>query len=114
MAAFLEERLRMSLLKVTGTNLRAGNVRCDGDDGNAAAVAIKEPIYQVQIAGAATSSAHREFTCQLSLCACGERRDFLVPDGNPLDLVADAQRLRDAVERSSWLRSTHGSADDLS
>jgi hypothetical protein len=98
---------RKSLVRFIGSQstasrklpLRARNVGCDGYNGDAIAMAMKESINQVQIAGATTTGPHREFTCQLSLRAGGKSRDFFMSDGNPLDLVADAQRLGDAIER---------------
>ncbi len=81
----------MGFLKITGTNLGARNMRRDGHHGHAVAMAIKEPINQVQIAGATASGAYSEFARQLRLRAGGKRRDFFVPDGNPLDLLAHAQ-----------------------
>jgi hypothetical protein len=69
-------------------------------------MAIEEPIDQVQIARAAASGAYGEFARQLRLSAGGKGRDFFVPDGNPLDLIAHAQRFGDAIERI-----THQSID---
>jgi hypothetical protein len=62
-------------------------------------MAIKEPIDQVQIAGATASGAHGKFTCQLRLRAGCKGRDFFVPDGNPFNLAAHAHRFGDAIER---------------
>src|SRR5258708_34018651 len=89
----------MGVLKVTGSDLGAGNMRRDRHHWYAASMAIKEPIDQVQVAGATASGADSEFARHLRLCAGGKRRDFFVPDGNPLDLAAHAQRFGDAVER---------------
>src|SRR4029077_12416283 len=97
-AAFLEERLRMGFLKIAGTNLGTGNMRRDGHHRHAVAMAIKEAIDQMQIAGAAAPGAYSELARQLRLRAGGKRRDFLVPDGNPLDLLAHAQLLGDGIE----------------
>jgi len=82
-AALLEERLRMGFLKITGTYLGARNMRRDGHHGHAVAMAIKEPINQVQIAGATASGAYGDFARQLRLRAGGKRGDFFMSDGKP-------------------------------
>src|SRR5712672_3519608 len=47
--------------EITGTNLGARNMRRDGHHGHAVAMAIKEPIDQVQVAGATAPGAYSDF-----------------------------------------------------
>lgn len=45
MAALCEQVLRMGLLKIATPDFRTGDLRGDGQDGYAAAVAIVQPVY---------------------------------------------------------------------
>jgi hypothetical protein len=96
-AAFLEQPLRVSLLKIAGTDFPRRNVRRDGEHRYTRALAIEEPIDEVQIARATTPRAHREITGQMRLGARRERRDFLMPDMDPLDRALPSYRVGQAV-----------------
>jgi hypothetical protein len=61
MAAIAKKLVGMGFLKVVAKNLLAGNLRRDGQDRHAAAVAIVEPVNQVHITRPATSGANRQF-----------------------------------------------------
>lgn len=64
-------------------------------------MAIKEPIDEVQIARATTPRTHREITRQMRLSARRERRDFLVPDMNPVNLALPSYRVGKTVKAIS-------------
>jgi len=51
----------MSLLKISASDFRAGNLRRDGQDGNAAALAIVKAINQMQVSGPAAFGAQGQF-----------------------------------------------------
>ncbi len=57
MAALREEMFGMRLLKITAADFIAGNLRGNGQDRNAAAVAVVEPVDQMQVSRTATSCA---------------------------------------------------------
>ncbi len=63
-----------------------------------AAVAIKQSVDEVQVAGTATSGTHGELTGQVGLRPGGERGSFLVPHVNPFDAFQPTQRVGEAVE----------------
>ena len=58
-AALRKQMFGMRLLKISTANFVAGNLGGDGEDRDAAAVAIVETIDQVEVAGAATAGADR-------------------------------------------------------
>jgi hypothetical protein len=98
-AAVLEEDVRASLLKVVAPALAAGNLRGDGQNGDAAPVAVVEPVDEVHVAGAAASGAHGERAREVRLRPGREGRHLLVAYADPFDAVLFAQALGDAVER---------------
>src|SRR6266404_9715027 len=54
-AALGEKMFRMRFLKIAAANFLTWNLRGDGEDGNAATVAIVKPVDQMQVARTATS-----------------------------------------------------------
>ena len=99
MAALREEVFRMSLLKVSTPDFSAGNLRRDGQNRNAAALAIVKAIDQMQVSGAAASGAYRQFAGEMRFRARRERGCLLMTHMNPLDLLVGANRIGDAIER---------------
>ena len=83
--ALFENAIRVGLLEVCRTDLYAGNVRGNGQDGCARAVRVVQAVDEVKIARAARTRAHRELARQLSLRRRGKRRSLLVADVNPVD-----------------------------
>jgi hypothetical protein len=61
-------------------------------------MAVEEAIDEMQVAWPATARAHREFARQMSLGACGESGNLLVPDMDPIDLALPANRVGQTVE----------------
>jgi len=55
MAALREKMFGMRFLKIAAADFLTWNLRGDGENGNAAAVAIVKPIDQMQVAGPTTS-----------------------------------------------------------
>src|ERR1700683_4782415 len=92
----------MCFLKIAGTDLRIRDMGCDGHDRGSIAMAVKQSIDEVQITWSATPRAYRHFAGHLSLCTRGKRCHFLMANRNPLNLVTDAERLSDAIERISY------------
>jgi hypothetical protein len=48
---------------------------------------IEQTVDEMQIPRSAATSAHRELTGEMGLSTRCERRDFLVPDVHPFDLL---------------------------
>ena len=82
-AAFPEQLLGVGLLEVAGADLRRRDVRGDREDRDTTAVCVEQSVDQVQVAGPATSHAHREFTGERGFGGRGERRRLLVSDMPP-------------------------------
>src|ERR1700731_3284114 len=99
MAALREEMLGISLLKISATNFPARNLCGNSDDWNAAALAVVEAIDQMHIPGAATSGTHRQLASEMSFGAGCERRCLLVSYTNPADVLSNANRICNSVER---------------
>jgi hypothetical protein len=98
-AALLEQALGMGRLEIVDADLAAGDMRGDRQHRHATALAVEQPVDQVQIARPAAARAYRELAGQMRLGAGGKRRAFLVPDVNPVDLAGAAQRVGEAVQR---------------
>ena len=98
MAALLEQRLRMGLLEIAGADLGRRDLRGYGEHRRARAVAVEQPIDQVQIAGTTTAGADGEGTGEVGFGAGSEGGDLLVPDVHPLDLALAAQRVGQTVQ----------------
>jgi hypothetical protein len=99
MAALPEDVFRMSFLEISTPDFGARNLRRDGQNGNAATLAIVKAIDQMHVAGPAASGANSQFAGKMRLRARRERGCFLVARTNPLDLFTAANRIRDAIER---------------
>src|SRR5580692_1416427 len=102
MAALREELFRMSLLEISTPDFRARNLRSDGQNGDAAALAIVKAVDQMQVSWPAASSAYSQFATEMRLCACGESGCFLMAHANPFDAFAGTNRIGDAIERIAW------------
>src|SRR5690242_4689220 len=98
MRAFAEELLRMRLLEIPRADLGRRDMRRDGQDRDARAMAIEEPVDEVEIARAAASGADGQGAGEVGLRPGGEGRDLLVPDMDPFDLALAAQRIGQPVE----------------
>src|ERR1019366_3314186 len=94
-----EEVFGPSLLKEVGTELGAGYLRGDRQDGNAAALTIMESIDEMEIARPAASCADRKFACNLRFATSREGRDLLVPNHHPVDAIVSADGIGKSVER---------------
>jgi hypothetical protein len=94
-----EYLFRMSLLKISTPDFSARNLCRDGQNGDAAALAVVKAIDQVHVSRPAASGAYRQFASEMRLCAGRERGCLLMAHANPLDVLAGANRIRDAIER---------------
>lgn len=84
-------------LEVAAADLRAGDVGRDGEHGHPGAVAIVETVDEVRVARAAGARANGQRTGQVRLRPGSERGNLLVAHGDPLDVVAAANGIGDAV-----------------
>src|ERR1700689_1691637 len=83
-AALREKMFRVGLLEVSAADFVAGDLRRDGEDGNAAAVTVVESVDQVQISGTAAPGAPRQTAGKMGIRARGKGRRFLMPQMNPV------------------------------
>src|SRR6185437_3671309 len=97
-AALAEQRLRMGLLEVARADFPGRNVSGDGQHRHTRALAIEEPVDQVQVARSAAAGADGEAPREMGLRARGESSHLLVPDVNPFDLALPAQAVCNPVE----------------
>src|SRR3984957_8242085 len=102
MAAPGEDLFRISLLKISTSDFSARDLRRDGQNGDAAALAIVKAIDQVHIPRPAASGAYRQLVGEMRLRAGRERGCLLMTHANPLDVFVGANRIRDAIQRVAW------------
>jgi hypothetical protein len=88
-----------SLLKEVGTELGAGYLRGDRQDGNTAPLAVMESIDEMEIARSAASCADRKFACNLRFAPSREGGDLFVPDHHPVDTIVSTDGVCKSVER---------------
>src|SRR5207249_11739850 len=89
----------MRLLKIAAANFVAGNLRGNGEDGDAIAMTVVETIDQMQIAGTATSGTDGQVSREMRFRAGGKRCGFLMPHMNPARSLSPANGVGDPVER---------------
>jgi hypothetical protein len=87
MATPLEQRLWVGFLEIASADLCRRNVRGDDKDRHAGAVAIKQTIDEVQVAGSAAAGADRKIAGQMRLGSRRKGRDLFVPHVDPFDLA---------------------------
>jgi hypothetical protein len=88
-----------SLLKEVGTELGAGYLRGDRQDGNATALTIMESIDEMEIARPAASCTDRKFARNLRFAPGCEGGDLFVPNHHPVDAVVSSDGVGKSVER---------------
>src|SRR5438132_4100789 len=98
MAALREKMFGMRFLKIAAANFLTWNLRGDGEDGNAATVAIVKPVDQMQVAGPTTSRADREASGKVRFRARGERSRLFVSNVGPSNLLLPANPVGDPVD----------------
>src|SRR6202790_1466509 len=98
-AALREKMFWVGLLKISAPDFIAWNLRRNGENRNTAAMAVVEPIDQVQVAGATAAGADRQTPCEMRFRTSSKRRRLFIPYVNPLNSFACANRIRDPVER---------------
>jgi hypothetical protein len=99
MAALREEMLGISLLKISAANFSARNLCGNGEDWDAAALAVVEAINQMHIPGATTSGTYRQLASEMGFGSGGERCCLLVSYTNPANVLSNADRICNSVER---------------
>ena len=75
-----------------------GDLRGNGENRHTAAVAIVQPVDQVQVARATAAGADGETAGEVRLGARGEGRRLLVPHVDPAKLVLSPDGVGDPVE----------------
>ena len=80
-----EQPLGVGLLEVARSDIRGRDVAGDREHGRLRAVRVEEAVDQVEVAGPATSRAHRESARELRLSGGHERGGFLVSHVDPVD-----------------------------
>src|ERR1700688_919535 len=98
-AALREKMFWVGLLKISAPDFIAWNLRRNGENRNTAAMAVVEPIDQMQVTGTAATGAYRQTPCEMRFRTSSKRRRLFVPYVNPLNSFACANRIRDPVER---------------
>ncbi len=99
--AFAEQILRVGLLEVLRTDLRARDVRRYRQHRHAAALCVEKAVDQVQIARTATAGANRQPARQGGVGGGSERRGLLVTHVLPIDFAGAANGVGEAVEAVS-------------
>ena len=96
-----EEVLGVSLLKIVAADLETGDLRGNGEDRDAAAVAIVKAIDEMEISGTTAAGANGKFSGEVGVRAGGESGSFFVAHVDPFDLLLFSKGVGDAVERIS-------------
>src|SRR5271170_4512206 len=99
MAAACEDLYRIRFLEISTPDFGARNLRRNGQNGDAAALAIVEAIDQVHVSRPAASGAYRQLAGEMRFGAGRERGCLLMAHTNPFDVLAGTNRIRDAIER---------------
>ena len=95
-----EDRIRVGLLEVAAADLGAGDVRRDREDRRAVALAVVEPVQQVQAARAGRAEHRGRAARDLGVRAGGEGARLLVADVHELDVaLVPPQGVDDRVGR---------------
>src|ERR1700757_4278450 len=98
-AALREDVLGIGLLKISTANFSARNLCGDGEDWNAAALTVVEAVNQMHVAGATTSGTYCQLASEMGLGVGCERRCLLVSYPNPANVLSNANRICNSVER---------------
>src|ERR1700681_46800 len=98
-AALREKMFWVGLLKISAPDFIAWNLRRNGENRNTAAMAVVEPIDQMQVTGTAATGADRQTPCEMRFRSSRKRRRLFMPYVNPLNSFACANRIRDPVKR---------------
>jgi hypothetical protein len=88
----------MRLLKVHASDLVAGDVCGDGENGNAAAVAVEEAVDEMEISGPAACGADGERASEVGFGSGGEGGDLFVADVHPLKRAVFAKGIGEAIQ----------------
>src|SRR4029077_15168240 len=102
MAALREEMFGIGLLKISAANFPAGNLGGNGEDGNAVALTVVEAINQMHIPRATASGTYCQLASEMGLGAGGESRCLLVSYPHPANVLSNANRICNSVERVAW------------
>jgi hypothetical protein len=98
MAALREKMFGVSFLKISAADFAAWNLRGNGQDGNAATMAVVEPVDQMQVAGTAASSADGQSPGEMRFRSGGKRSGLLMPDVDPLNRLIFPNGVGDAID----------------
>src|SRR5208283_175937 len=99
MAALREEMFGVSFLKISAADFVAWNLRRNSQHGNAATMAVVEPVDQMQVPGTAASGADGQSPCEMRFRSRGKRCGLFVSDVDPLNGLILTNGIGDAIER---------------
>src|SRR6202049_3031619 len=85
-AALREKMFWVGLLKISAPDFIAWNLRRNGEDRNTAAMAVIEPIDQMQVTGTAAAGADRQTPCEMRFRTSSKGCGLFISYMNPLNL----------------------------
>jgi len=88
----------MGFLKIAGADFGRGDMGRNGNHRHAGAVAVEQPVDEVQIAGPATAGANGEFAGEMRLGASGKCRHLLVTNMQPFDCFGAPQGVGEPIK----------------
>src|SRR5580658_5604060 len=89
----------MGRLKVIDPYLGAWDVCGDSQNRYAAALAIEQPVNQMQIARTAAAGADRKASGEMGFCSRCESGSLFVPHVDPVNRLSPSQSVGEGVER---------------
>src|SRR5258708_32745405 len=98
MAALTKQNFRMRLLEVARADFGRGDLSCNRKNRYTVAVAVEQPVNQVQVTRSAGTGTHRQLARQMCFGTSRECSGLLVAHMHPIDLALSAQRISDAVQ----------------
>ena len=88
----------LTSLKIAAADFLTGDLGGDCQDRRAAAMAIIKPVNEVHVPGPATSGTHRQLAGHMGLRPGREGGRFLVTHADPLNVLALADFLQQAIK----------------
>lgn len=85
-------------MKIAAADFLTGDLGGDCQDRRAAAMAIIKPVNEVHVPGPATSGTHRQLAGHMGLRPGREGGRFLVTHADPLNVLALADFLQQAIK----------------
>src|SRR5215216_2771906 len=100
LTALPEQKLRVSLLKVSAPDFSYGNMCCNCQDRHPATIAIVESINQVRVSRSAAPSAYSKFSCEVRFGSSCEGGSLLMANVHPGNIfVVFSYRISNSIQR---------------